>query len=232
MEELTPNVAGPTAQQQASLQAVADAAAETEDSSGNDASALTADFETFLTLLTTQMRNQDPQNPMESTEFIAQLASFSAVEQQISTNEKLDSLISEMSQNSTGQMAAWVGTEVKSTAAAAFDGEPMDVYFDLPEGSIAGQVIVSTDTGREVGRISVEPGTTSLSWDGKGSDGVTVADGDYIFEAEGFDAEASLGRQPAETFSKVAEVRIGDDGLMLRFADGTDLAANDVQAIR
>ena len=56
------------------------------------AAAAAADFETFLSLLTTQLRNQDPLKPLDSTEFVAQLASFSAVEQQINTNAKLDAI--------------------------------------------------------------------------------------------------------------------------------------------
>lgn len=232
MEEIAPTVAAPTAQQTSQLQAVAAATEDAEESSANDASALTADFETFLKLLTTQMRNQDPQNPMESTEFIAQLASFSAVEQQITTNEKLDSLISSMSQNSTGQMAGWIGTEVQSTASTTYDGEPVDVFYKLPEGSVTGQVIVSTQSGAEVAKIPVEAGSSKLTWDGKGSDGVLVADGEYTFSVEGFDTKTTLGREPAKTFSTVTEVRLGEDGLSLRFADGSEMSANEVEVIR
>ncbi len=57
------------------------------------ASASTVDYDTFLQLLVAQMKNQDPTKPMESTEYIAQLASFSNVEQTIQTNEKLDRLL-------------------------------------------------------------------------------------------------------------------------------------------
>ena len=53
-----------------------------------------ADFQTFLTLLTTQMKNQDPLNPTDSTEFVAQLASFSGVEQQVRANEQLEKILS------------------------------------------------------------------------------------------------------------------------------------------
>ena len=61
----------------------------------------TTDFETFLTLLTTQMRNQDPLNPMESTQFVEQLATFTSVEQQIETNTKLDNLTAALTANDT-----------------------------------------------------------------------------------------------------------------------------------
>lgn len=72
----------------------------------------TDDFETFLTLLTAQMRNQDPLKPMDSTAFVAQLASFSTVEQQIETNAKLDNILSAFSSSSTNQLTEWIGKEV------------------------------------------------------------------------------------------------------------------------
>jgi flagellar basal-body rod modification protein FlgD len=59
-----------------------------------DQTVITADFQTFLQLLTTQLKNQDPLNPMESTEYATQLATFSGVEQQVRTNELLESLSS------------------------------------------------------------------------------------------------------------------------------------------
>ena len=57
------------------------------------ASAASVDYDAFLQLLVAEMQNQDPTKPMESTEYVAQLASFSNVEQAIQTNEKLDSLL-------------------------------------------------------------------------------------------------------------------------------------------
>ena len=75
--------------------AAAAATTKAQEPSGEAADAaneLAGDFETFLSLLTAQLRNQDPLKPMESTEFVAQLASFSAVEQQVRTNDRLDEL--------------------------------------------------------------------------------------------------------------------------------------------
>lgn len=83
----------------------------------------TSDFHTFLTLLTAQMRNQDPLKPMDSTEFVAQLASFSAVEQQIETNNKLGELLGVLSDSPTANPTEWLGKEVlrESNAGPVFD---------------------------------------------------------------------------------------------------------------
>ena len=91
------------------------------------ATAVTGDFATFLTLLTTQMRNQDPLKPMDSTEFVAQLASFSAVEQQIRANDRLDGILEVLSGGSPAGLAEWIGRDVRVAAKADFTGEPIEV---------------------------------------------------------------------------------------------------------
>ena len=64
----------------------------------------TVDYDAFLQLLVAQMKNQDPTKPMESTEYVAQLASFSNVEQTVQTNEKLDRLLSSSFMSNAGSL--------------------------------------------------------------------------------------------------------------------------------
>ena len=200
----------------------------TEDAS----SALTADFETFLKLLTTQMQNQDPQEPIDSTEFISQLASFSAVEQQINTNTKLDELIASMSQDATREMASWIGANVRSSAAADFSGAPVEVHFTLPTDATSAQLVVRNDAGTEINRLTVAPGDTTTTWDGKGADGITAADGRYRFTIEAKNGVDPLDPVTAETFGLVQEVRVTDAGLALVFSSGETLPLSEVKAVR
>ena len=86
-----------------------------------DRTMINSDFQTFLTMLTTQMQNQDPLNPMESTEFATQLATFSGVEQQVRTNELLGSLQDSMALSSMGQIAGWIGMDARAEMPMAFD---------------------------------------------------------------------------------------------------------------
>ena len=224
----TPTAASASAAQQPVASASDTAAAATEGTSN----ALSSDFETFLKLLTAQMKNQDPQEPLDSTQFVSQLASFSAVEQQISTNQKLDDLIGAMNANAAGQMSSWIGATVQSPAAAEFSGEPIEVHYKVPADATYGRVIVTSEGGKEIATLPVEVGSTSIIWDGKGSDKVTAANGNYTFEIEGFDATKSVGKAPAETFSTVSEVRLLDGSLKLVFPDGTQLDSNEVVALR
>ena len=71
-------------------------------------SALTSDFETFLRLMTTQAKYQDPLEPMDSSDYTAQLAQFSSVEQQVLTNETLTSMLTALSLSNMSQLTGWV----------------------------------------------------------------------------------------------------------------------------
>jgi len=86
-----------------------------------DASAtkeISSDFETFLKMLTVQLENQDPLNPVDSADYAVQLATFSGVEQQVQTNDLLKQLATQLGTGSIAQMASWVGMEARTTAPA------------------------------------------------------------------------------------------------------------------
>ena len=97
----------------------------------------TVDYDAFLQLLVTQMRNQDPTNPTDSAEYLSQLASFSSVEQQLQSNAKLDSLLSTMA---FGQGAGLIGRSVASS-----DGQTTGTVVSISQ--VAGQTTVNLDGG-------------------------------------------------------------------------------------
>ncbi|HZZ11369.1 MAG TPA: flagellar hook capping FlgD N-terminal domain-containing protein, partial [Paraburkholderia sp.] len=73
---------------------------------------LAGNFDTFLTLLTTQLQNQDPLSPMDSTQFTQQLVAFSGVEQQINTNNNLQSLIALNQSQQAASAVSYIGHSV------------------------------------------------------------------------------------------------------------------------
>lgn len=194
--------------------------------------ALTSDFETFLQLLTTQLKNQDPSKPLDSTEFVGQLASFSAVEQQIGTNEKLQTLIDAVTLGSASSLADWIGKEVRSEAAAFFKETPLDVRYDVPKEADAARMIVRNGDGTEVANLSLDTTKSSMTWYGIDGEGNPLPEGLYSFEVENLVEGVATGRSNAETFSEVVETRIEDDGMMLVFADGSKMPVADVEAVR
>ena len=83
---------------------------------GGTAPTISSDFNTFLRMLTVQMQNQDPLNPIDSADYAVQLATFSGVEQQVRTNQLLADMQGKFSQLGMAEMAGWIGKEARSAA--------------------------------------------------------------------------------------------------------------------
>lgn len=199
---------------------------------GAGAAAPATDFQTFLTLLTTQLRNQDPLKPMESTEFVAQLASFSTVEQQIRSNDRLDRILEVLSGGSPAGLADWIGREVRAPIKAAFDGRPIELAVEPEPRADRAVLVVTNDFGQEVARRAVDPVKEALVWDGTDAAGRSLPHGAYAFEIEHFTGEEPLGRSPASVFDQVTEVRIVDGTPTLRLAGGSEIALDAISAVR
>lgn len=196
-------------------------------------SALTADFDMFLQLLTTQMENQDPLQPLESTEFVAQLAQFSAVEQQIAGNRTLETILETLGGSDVGALGSWLGREVRAAGGVVHSGGEVEIYpSGAPADATQARITVLDDTGFTVREIDFTPGETEVTWDGKRADGGDAPPGAYRFEASytlpGGEAETG----PAETWGRVTEARRGDAGAELTLAGGFTVKANDVSALR
>ena len=107
------------------------------------------------------MKNQDPLKPMESTEFVAQLATFSGVEQQVRANDRLDAIIEVLGGGAAG-LAEWIGREVRAPGKAAFEGEPVEVGFAPVEGADKAWLVVRNDFDQVVARLPVDPAADTV----------------------------------------------------------------------
>lgn len=201
-------------------------------SGAGEGAGLTADFDTFLKLLTTQLKYQDPLQPMESTEFVAQLASFSAVEQQIGANTRLDSILTALS-GATEGFADWIGRQVQAPTSAAFSGDPVEVGLTPASGADRAILVVKNDFGAEVARVNVAADATEATWDGTTAGGTAAASGNYAFTLESYAGDTLLSTSPGAVYSTVTEVRRGDAGETELVLDtGDTVAAEDVTAVR
>jgi flagellar basal-body rod modification protein FlgD len=196
------------------------------------ATAVTGDFQTFLTLLTTQMKNQDPLKPMDSTEFVAQLASFSAVEQQIRANDRLQGILDVLSGGGAAGLAEWIGREVRVAAKADFAGEPVEVAVEAADGADRGVLVVRNDFDQVVARLPVEADAGTVTWDGTDASGAQAAHGRYGFSLESYAGDTLLDTQPGKVFTSVNEVRMVDGRSVLVVADGTQVPLSEVGGIR
>ena len=191
-----------------------------------------ADFQTFLTLLTTQMKNQDPLNPTDSTEFVAQLASFSGVEQQVRANEQLEKIYGALGGGASAGLASWIGTEVRAAAQASFSGDPVAVLAEPESGADRAVLTVTDDFGNAVAQVNVSPTATSVSWDGKNALGETQPHGLYSFAIASYKDGELMGTKPGEVFAKVTEVRIEDGEPVLMLEGGAKARVDSVSALR
>jgi flagellar basal-body rod modification protein FlgD len=190
------------------------------------------DFQTFLTLLTTQMRNQDPLKPMESTEFVAQLASFSGVEQQVRANDRLEDILAALSGGTAAGLAEWIGREVRVPAKAAFAGEPVEVGATPVAEADRAVLVVRNDFDQVVARRTVEAGAETVTWDGLDDMGNPAPHGRYGFSLESYQGETLLDSHTGSVFTTVREVRIVDGGPVLVVDSGEQVPLDDVAGVR
>lgn len=196
-------------------------------------SVLASDFNTFLTLLTTQMKYQDPLNPTDSTQFVAQLAQFSSVEQQINTNRTLTSILGAVSAAYHGSLAEWLGTEVRAVSPRAFDGAPIEVFPEPAEiASVNATLLVIDSTGRIVAEKAFPPGTPMVLWDGTLSDGSEAPKERYGFVVRYGSAQGDTETVDAAVYAPVAEVRREAGEPVLVLDGGATIAASEVTGVR
>ena len=211
---------------------IASAAPKVQPTPGKPAAALSADFDTFLKMLTVQMRNQDPLNPTEATDFAVQLATFSGVEQQVRTNDILGRFAGRMASGGMVQMAGWIGMEARSTAPVRFDGAPVDLIVSPDAFADTVELSVTDAAGNELQRLPLDKGTSEIVWAGTTTDGRPLPPGDYRVTVVSSAYGEVIDERPAETFRRVQEVRTTDGAATLVFADGSTVSATEVTGVR
>lgn len=198
----------------------------------NASTQITADFEVFLQMLTAQMQYQDPLNPIDSTDYSTQLATFSGVEQAVLTNDLLKSLGVQMSAGGLADMAALVGKEARVAAPAYFDGQPVTLYPKSTVLADSAQILVRNEAGDEVQRLAISPAAESAIWAGVGPDGAPMPAGLYSFEVISTTNAQVIAQTPVEVYSKVTEVRLEGANTILVLRGGASVAIADVTALR
>ena len=154
----------------------------TSTSQPNAMADLSSNFSTFLTLLTTQLKNQDPTSPMDSNQFTQQLVMYSQVEQQINTNDNLKTLISQGTSNAAGMTTSYLGKKVSVTnGQASLTGGSATWTYNLKTTAATAQLSVSDSTGKTVftGTGDTAAGNNTFTWDGKDINGNQLPDGPY-----------------------------------------------------
>ena len=194
--------------------------------------ALSSDFDTFLKMLTVQMRNQDPLNPIDSTDFAIQLATFSGVEQQVRTNDLLKSLGEQIGMNGMAQLAGWVGMDARVTAPVAFVGQPIELAPQPDAGADRTELVVRNAAGAEVQRVGLPPTDDLVTWAGTTPSGGPFPTGTYSFELDSFQGQTLLSTSPVAAYGRIAEARLDEGRAVLIMEGGSRVASEDVEGIR
>lgn len=200
--------------------------------SGSEKPALSSDFETFLKMLTAQMRNQDPLNPVESADFAVQLATFSNVEQQVRTNQLLESLGDRMGAMGMAQLSGWVGMEARAQVPVQFDGTPVTLTLTPDKLADAAQLVVSDANGTVVQRSDVAPQADQVIWTGLDAAGVPLPEGRYTAELASFNSGQHLSDTPVQVHGRIVEARNTDGEITLVMDSGQEVVSEKILSLR
>jgi flagellar basal-body rod modification protein FlgD len=170
---------------------------------------LAENFDTFLTMLTVQLKNQDPLSPMDSTEFTNQLVQFANVEQQIAANTNLEKLIGVGQTNLKAQAISYIGhsIETQSDQVPLQDGKASFSY-TLPEEAKTAVVVIKDSSGAVIRSLSGETdkGRHEMSWDGRNTSGSVVPDGAYSVQVVAVNGEGESLESGVTVYGKVTDV--------------------------
>lgn len=193
---------------------------------------LADNFETFLTLLTTQLKNQNPLDPLDTNQFTQQLVQFAQVEQQLKSNDQLATLISVQQSMQTTQALGYVGhivaiegkttTLVNGSAGWSFNAtKPATATINI--ANAAGATVYS-------GSFSLQAGTQNFIWDGRDASGNTMPDGEYTLSITATDAAGSTVAVSTEIQGVVDSVDVSQIPPMLN-VNGKDYTLDKIKRV-
>ena len=196
---------------------------------------LSDDLDNFLLLLTTQLKNQDPSEPLDVNQFTNQLVAFTGVEQQIATNKNLEEMIKGQQEAQLNNAVNYVGRDIEAlgNASAMENGVASFTYeLDTPANRVT--VLITNSAGQAVysGQGSTSAGKNVVFWDGVNSfDGDQEPDGTYYINVAARNASGSIIESQTYTTGRVQGARIVDGEIVLEVAK-TGVPLNDVVSVR
>ncbi len=230
------------AKDQAANAAAAASSASTSSSNAlaqsTSASAIGSNFNTFINILTTQLKHQDPSNASDPNQFTQELVQFAGVEQQLNTNNDLQTMINlQKSSNGTTAALNYIGGYVQATTTSdqlALQSGSAEIGYDLSNAGANAVVTVQNSSGQTVATLqgSANTGMNYLTWNGKDSSGNQLADGTYTFSLAVTNTDGS-SQTPSgiDVIGKVTAVTTNSDGTTsLSLGNGLSVSTANVTA--
>ncbi|PZP38621.1 MAG: hypothetical protein DI585_06840 [Pseudomonas fluorescens] len=195
----------------------------------------TVDFNTFLKLLVAQLKNQDPLNPLDGTEFTGQIAQFSSLEQQINSNNYLSKLLEQRDYGQQTLAVSYIGKVALApgdTMAIGKEGGGEFAY-KLTTAAAAVEVNVYDKDGKLVRTTKgdTSEGNHIVTWDGKNDAGEQLAEGNYTVKVKAIDAEGKTLPSTVLTYGRVASVITENGTANIIMGDGRTVALGDILAV-
>jgi flagellar basal-body rod modification protein FlgD len=166
--------------------------AASQSSASTSQAGLIADYELFLSILTTQIQNQDPLDPLDSAEYTSQLVQYSNVEQAIKQNQNLEEIIASLATNQSMGYVSYIGNEVTADASTTtLSGSKASWSYSLEEAA-TGNFEIRNSSGSIVysGEIELDAGDGTFYWGGQTDSGQQAVDGLYTISFDMKDASS------------------------------------------
>jgi flagellar basal-body rod modification protein FlgD len=175
---------------------------------GGSRATIADNFDTFLQILTTQLKNQNPLDPLDTNQFTQQLVQFTSVEQQLKTNDFLEAMMSASQNASNAEAVSYVGKVVTAEGVKAelVDGQAKWNFGVEKAASITATVKDKNGNVVFVKQGNVNQGETIFTWDGIGSDGQRKPDGTYSISVVGKDSDGKIVNVATEMTGEVTGV--------------------------
>jgi len=190
----------------------------------------------FLTLLVAQLKNQDPMNPTDPTQFVSQLAQFSTVEQLVQGNGTLTNISQGVTSLGLGQYVGLINQPVSattSTLTVPTSGSPAAMTFNVTATGLSNvNVAITNANGTVVASVPVSGTSGTVPFDGTGSNGAPLPAGQYAVSLVGSGKSGPVSAGTITTSGTVAAVTQGTNGAwQLQLQDGRTLPASSVTTV-
>jgi flagellar basal-body rod modification protein FlgD len=192
-------------------------------------------FDTFLNILTTQLKNQNPLDPLDTNQFTAQLVQFTGVEQQLKTNEFLETLMLSTQNTAKSEAVSYIGKQVTASGKTGELTDDSAVFwayeakYAAPNATVTIKNAQGTVVYSEAGSLNAGPG--QFRWDGKGSDGKVQPNGTYTIDIKGTDLKGTAIQIDTSSIGVVTGVDFTGDVPMLTVGNRV-VAITDITDVR
>ena len=202
--------------------------------SGGAKAKLDEDLNQFLNLLVTQLKNQDPLDPMDANEFTSQLVQFASVEQQIYQNANLEKLLNVTQTSQVAGMTDFIGNTIEAAGSSFHlenDNAEITYQFETTPRSATISIVNSSGVTVYSTEANLETDKQSFVWDGKNKSGTTQPDGSYVAIVSATDGDGNIMDVAQTVFGRVTGAG-AKEGVVSLYMNNVITSLDTVLAVR